>query len=286
MLKNIIKVDTDLFSYDGDTQERCCGKSECREAYQAKQKEQKEKLNEYNLNQQKKEETCRQYNKKCQNIEDLENQKKNLLRCQKCQQIPDNGKYYEVGGEGQYCKSCAKKVATDNNENEKPTNKTPRTSTSNQSPCEKCNLTFSIYYNVGGKGHYCNSCADEIIKNPNNKKYDAKCQDCGIEIGLGTHCASCFNNKRSPSSNNDNSEKKKNIPPLRQAVYGQIKEERMKNAKEMIKAGSSCKNLILDDFSEKEKKELESYEKNRVDYHHIKSNNELSGMQIVGITFV
>ncbi|CAI2193860.1 9559_t:CDS:2 [Funneliformis geosporum] len=53
---------------------------------------------------------------------------------------------------------------------------------------------------------------------PSTDKFNAKCEDCGIEIEVGSHCTSCFEKKTKPnnSRNGDNSDKSNlPLPPVK-----------------------------------------------------------------------
>ncbi|MCE8163447.1 MAG: hypothetical protein I3274_04480 [Candidatus Moeniiplasma glomeromycotorum] len=231
--------DTDIY-YDGQLLPKVCDNSACQQKQKEEQKEKIRKLSEYKLEQEKdnirnliqeimdkgwkietdfekydwltesEKEKYRQYNKRCQNIEDLEKQKRDLLKCQVCQQIPANGKYYEVNGEGNYCKNCAKNLINSSDINN---------SSDNKNPCDKCGLSVATYYTVGKKGHYCSNCADKLIEesksnsSSNNSSNDnesaEKCDKCGQKIGkgeksyyadsknkTGTLCLKCWKEKQ------------------------------------------------------------------------------------------
>lgn len=176
-----------------------CKDSECRNEMDNRMKEHYDKLNKkeaekileqiqgimnrkekltidfekYDLTEEQKE-ICRKYVKSNKEVEDLKKQRQeleekqkeelnNLLKCDECRKIPSNKKYYEVGGKGNYCKSCAEEIVNNSN---KTTYESP---TSNENPCEQCGLIFSKYYNISGKGRYCSSCANKIIESKKNQ---------------------------------------------------------------------------------------------------------------------
>lgn len=162
----------------------------------------------------------RKYQKSCQNIEDLKKQKENTLRCQNCQQIPNDGKYYEVGSEGNYCNNCAKKVASSNKQTE-------------LEKCDDCGkkITGKSYYQnwdgTNGSGISCESCNNSKKDNSRNNNYSPNsstdknpCQECNLlsvdgkyyTIGKkGHYCNSCAD-KLLEKDNSSSNDKTQNSP--------------------------------------------------------------------------
>jgi len=198
----------------------------------------KEKLTidfeKYDLTEEQKE-ICRKYVKTFKGIEDLKKQKvdlskkqkeelEELSKCQECHQEPSDGKYYEVGGQGTYCKNCAEEKVndskTDNNQS----------GNSSNSPCDKCGLSVVTYYQIGGKGHYCNDCASKLIEeSKSNSKND---------------------NLSSDNSSDSSSNKKKNIK------YEILN---LDDGKKLIKEGKKLDDINFSRLSESEKEELRNY---------------------------
>lgn len=197
------KVNSDLFQYDGDTEKKWCGKAKCKQAYEDNIRDtansQAKKQAEAALSQiqdkmrrgeeldidfenyaipENQKQRCREYQKNWQDLQKLkkdrdklekEKQQPSGKKCDECGQISTSGKYYEVDGDdGSYCKSCARKIVDNYNNSRNTNDQDPPSKPSQPRTCDKCSSSFSKYYTIGGKGHYCNDCANELIKENNS----------------------------------------------------------------------------------------------------------------------